>query len=98
MFKLVILYYYCICFLYTVYLIRKKRENGLINIVIITFFPIVGLLLVLYFFKKNEHSGSFMAEAITKDEVHENNNEYKKIYESTRLLAWQGLHSAEKLV
>jgi hypothetical protein len=51
MFKLGVLLYYLFCFGYTVVAISRKRENGLIKALLITFLPLVGFVLVLYLFK-----------------------------------------------
>jgi hypothetical protein len=58
MFKLSVLLYYLFCIGYTVFVIRKKKENGLIKALMITFLPGLGYVLALYLFKPRKYSSS----------------------------------------
>src|SRR4051812_19179699 len=51
MLKILIILYFCCCLFFGMISVWKKWENGLIKTVLITFFPVIGLLLVLYLFK-----------------------------------------------
>jgi hypothetical protein len=51
MYKLFILLYYIVCICYTIFVLKKKRENGLIKALIITFLPVIGFVLSHYLFK-----------------------------------------------
>ncbi|WP_042461048.1 hypothetical protein [Neobacillus dielmonensis] len=51
MFKILVLFYFLVCIGYAVVGIRRKKENILIKSLLITFFPFLGFLLVVYLFK-----------------------------------------------
>lgn len=69
MFKLIVLLYYCYCFGYGFHTIRKKKENGLIKVLIVTFFPLFGMILTVYLFPK---------KPIQIHQINNVNNEGKK--------------------
>jgi hypothetical protein len=54
MYELCVILYYLVCIFYTILVLKKKRENGLIKALVITFLPVFGFVLVHYLFKPNK--------------------------------------------
>ncbi|EKN69247.1 hypothetical protein BABA_11051 [Neobacillus bataviensis LMG 21833] len=61
MFKLFILLYYVFSAVYSFSLLRRKKENGLIKVLLINFLPVAGVVLTLYLFKPVKSSASHQA-------------------------------------
>ena len=85
MFKIGILIYYLISVIYSFYVLSRKKENGLIKVLLINFLPVMGYVLIIYLFKPIKETNSELAVEVEGDFTNLDKEDFSNIYHSINI-------------